>query len=63
MKTEREELELEKLQAEIQKLAAETRKLIAEINKVKRETFFYPFVAAGGIVTVIVTVVSFIHKF
>ncbi|KGF62116.1 hypothetical protein [Pseudomonas lutea] len=63
MKTEREELEFEKLEAEIQKLAAETRKLIAETNKVKRETFFYPFVAAGGIVTVIVTVASFILKF
>ncbi|RJX83479.1 hypothetical protein [Pseudomonas sp. LS-2] len=63
MQKEREELELEKLQAEVHKLAAETRKLIAETNKMKRETTFYPFVAAGGIVTVIVTAAAFIHKF
>lgn len=63
MQKEKEELELEKLQAEVHKLAAETRKLIAETNKLKRETAFYPFVAAGGIVTVIVTAAAFIHKF
>jgi cell division protein FtsB len=63
MQKEKEELELEKLQAEVHKLAAETRKLIAETNKMKRETMFYPFVAAGGIVTVIVTAAAFIHKF
>jgi hypothetical protein len=63
MQKEREELELEKLQAEVHKLAAETRKLIAETSKMKRETTFYPFVAAGGIVTVIVTAAAFIHKF
>jgi len=63
MQKEKDELELEKLQAEVHKLAAETRKLIAEANKMKRETSFYPFVAAGGIVTVIVTAAAFIHKF
>lgn len=63
MQKEKEELELEKLQAEVHKLAAETRKLIAEANKLKRETTFYPFVAAGGIVTVMVTAAAFIHRF
>jgi hypothetical protein len=60
--TEKEELELEKLQAEVHKLTAETRKFIAEANKIKRETMFYPFVAVGGLVTVIVTAAAFIHK-
>ncbi|AVF55468.1 UNVERIFIED_ORG: cell division protein FtsB [Pseudomonas parafulva] len=60
--TEKEELELEKLQAEIHKLTAEARKLIAEANKMKRETLFYPFVAVGGLVTVIVTAAAFIQK-
>ena len=60
--TEKEELELEKLQAEIHKLTAEARKLIAEANKMKRETLFYPCVAVGGLVTVIVTAAAFIQK-
>lgn len=59
---EKEELELEKLQAEVHKLTAEARKLIAEAQKIKRETMFYPFVAAGGLVTVIVTAAAFVHK-
>ena len=63
MQNEKEELELEKLQAEIHKLVAETRKMIAETNKLKRETSFYPFVATGGLITVIVTAAAFIHKF
>ncbi|MBX7277137.1 hypothetical protein K2E96_16530 [Pseudomonas sp. ERGC3:05] len=59
---EKQELELEKLQAEVHKLAVEARKLIAEVNKMRRETVFYPFVAAGGLVTVIVIAAAFIHK-
>nr|WP_032702785.1 hypothetical protein [Pseudomonas syringae] len=58
----KDELELEKLQAEVHKFVAEARKMIAETNKLQRETSFYPFVAAGGLITVIVTAAAFIHK-
>ena len=62
MQSEKQQLELEKLQAEVHKLVAETRKTIAQTSKVKRETGFYPFVAAGGLIMVIVTAAAFIHK-
>ncbi|WP_342588424.1 hypothetical protein [Pseudomonas syringae] len=62
MANQRDELELEKLQAEVHKFVAEARKMIAETHKLKRETSFYPFVAAGGLITVIVTAAAFIHK-
>ncbi|MBK4988274.1 hypothetical protein [Pseudomonas sp. S36] len=59
---DREELEFDRLQAEVHKLTSEARKLIAETQKIKRETIFYPFVAVGGLVTVIVTAAAFVHK-
>lgn len=62
MANQRDELEFEKLQAEVHKFVAEARKMIAETHKLKRETSFYPFVAAGGLITVIVTAAAFIHK-
>jgi hypothetical protein len=51
LQTDRDNLELDKLQAETRRLAAETRKFMAEENKLKNDSFWYPVVVGAGLIT------------
>ncbi|NBA94199.1 hypothetical protein [Pseudomonas sp. R5(2019)] len=60
--SDRDNLELDKLQGEVRRLMAETRKLMVEADKLKQEATWYPFVAAGGVVTVVITATGLMSK-
>ncbi len=55
--------ELEKIHVEIAKLMAETRKLNNEATKFSREAFWYPMLAASGLVTAVATLTGLAIKF
>lgn len=59
---DRDNLDLDRLLIENHKLRAETSKFLAEVSKLKRETFWYPFVVGSAALGAISGAISILFK-
>ncbi|MFJ4066787.1 hypothetical protein ACIPW4_16040 [Pseudomonas sp. NPDC089996] len=59
---DRDNLDLDRLLIKNHKLRAETSKFLAEVNKLKRETFWYPFVVGSAALGAISGTISLLFK-
>lgn len=62
LRTDRENLELDRLENESRKLVAERKKLLAEEKKLVREMSLYPLAVLAGVVTAVTAAAGVFFK-